>query len=178
MFLTSVGSEILTARFDAEGEKQIAVVTIKNTDTLKKSLSPEFKKSENQNGAEIWKVEDEDLTAAFIGNNLIVGDSESVLKCLQAKQTGENFTKSKYFQNLFESRAAVATYGKTDDSAHKIAELLGNVKNKELRTNSYYLTETRFEATSFVRKTVFGFWFDRNDFRIFYRKLNISKLIN
>ena len=100
-FLNSVGTEILTARFDAEGEKQIAVVSVKNLETLKKSLLPEFKKSENQNGAEIWKVEDEDLTAAFIENMLIVGDSESVLKCLQAKQTGENFTKSRYFQNSF-----------------------------------------------------------------------------
>ncbi|MEO6588191.1 MAG: hypothetical protein ABIP06_02585, partial [Pyrinomonadaceae bacterium] len=156
-FLNSVGTEILTARFDAEGEKQIAIVTIKNAETLKKSFSPEFKKSENQNDAEIWKVEDEDLTAAFVGNNLVLGDSESVQKCLLAKQTGENFTKSKYFQNPFESRAAVATYGKTDDSAHKIAELLGNMKNKDLRTNSYFLTETRFEGNAFVRKTVSDF---------------------
>ncbi len=157
MFLNSVGSEILTARFDAEGEKQIAIVTVKNLETLKKSLLPEFKKSENQNGAEIWQVKDEDLTAAFAGNNLIIGDSESVQKCLLAKQTGENFTKSKYFQNFFESRAAVATFGKTDDSAHRIAAMLGNVKNKDLRTNAYYLTETRFEGNSFRRKTVSDF---------------------
>ncbi len=152
MFLNSVGSEILTARFDAEGEKQIAIVTIKNAETLKKSLLPEFKKAENQNGAEIWKVEDEDLTAAFSGNNLIVGDSESVLKCLQANQTGENFTKSKYFQNFTQSRASVVTFGKDDDSAHKIAELLGNIKNKDLRTNSYFLTETRFSGNALCGK--------------------------
>ena len=159
-FLSSVGSEILTARFDAEGEKQIAIVTLKNAETLKKALSPEFKKQpENQNSAEIWKVEDEDLTAAFVGNDLILGDSESVLKCLQAKQTGENFTRSKYFQKFSESRAATVTFGKDDDSAHKIAELLGNVKNKDLRTNSYFLTETKFSGNAFERKTVSDFGF-------------------
>ena len=159
-FLNSVGSEILTARFDAEGEKQVAIITVKNAEVLKKSLLPEFKKqTENQNGAEIWKVEDEDLTAAFVGNDLVLGDSESVLKCLQAKQTGENFTKSKYFQKFSESRAVTATFGKDDDSAHKIAELLGIVKNKDLRTNSFFLTETKFSGSAFERKTVSDFGF-------------------
>ncbi len=160
MFLSSTGAEILTARFDAEGERQIAILNVKDAETLKKSLLPEFKKkAENQNGAEIWSIEDEDLTAAFIENKLILGDSESVLKCLEAKRTGENFTRSKYFQSFSESRAAVVTFGKDDDSAHKIAQLLGNIKNKDLRTNSYYLTETRFEGNSFVRKTVSDFGF-------------------
>ena len=73
------------------------------------------------------------------------------------KTDGRKFSKSKYFQSLFESRAAVATFGKTDDSAHRIAAMLGNVKNKDLRTNAYYLTETRFEGNSFRRKTVSDF---------------------
>lgn len=160
LFLNSVNSEILTARFDIDGEKQAAIVTIKNAENLKKSLLPEFKKqAENQNGAEIWKDEEDDLSAAFIENKLIVGDSESVLKCLQARQSGENFTKSKYSQNLSESRAATATFGKDDDQAHKIAGILGNIKNKDLRTNSYFLTETKFEGNSFVRKTTSDFGF-------------------
>lgn len=160
MFLNSVDSEILTARFDVDGEKQAAIVTVKTAENLKKSLLPEFKKqAENQNGAEIWKNEDDDLSAAFVENKLIVGDSESVLKCLRAKQSGENFTKSKYFQQFTESRAATITFGKDDDQAHKIAEILGNVKNKDLRTNSYFVTETRFEGNSFVRKSVSDFGF-------------------
>ena len=160
LFLNSVNSEALTARFDVDGEKQAAIVTIKTAENLKKSLLPEFKKqTENQNGAEIWKDEEDDLSAAFIENKLIIGDSESVLKCLEAKQTGENFTKSKYFQQFSESRAATVTFGKDDDQAHKIAEILGNVKNKDLRTNSYFLTETKFEANHFVRKTTSDFGF-------------------
>lgn len=159
LFLNSVNSELSTARFDVDGEKQVAIATVKTAENLKKSLLPEFKKAENQNGAEIWTDEEDDLSAAFIENKLIVGDSESVLKCLQAKQTGENFTKSKYFQSLSESRAATVTFGKDDDQAHKIAEILGNVKNKDLRTNSYFLTETKFEGNSFVRKTTSDFGF-------------------
>ena len=158
-FLNSVGAEILTARFDAEGEKQIAIVTIKNLETLKKSLSTEFKKAENQNDAEIWKVEDEDLTAAFTGNNLIIGDSEGVMKCLESRLKIPDLDRSPYFRTLFESRSATVTFGKDDDSAHKIASLLGNIKNKDLRTNSYFLTETRFEGNAFVRKTTSDFGF-------------------
>lgn len=160
MFLNSVNPEILTVRFDSDGEKQSAIVTIKNAENLKKSLLTEFKKqAENQNGAEIWKNDEDDLSAVFVENKLIVGDSESVSKCLQAKETGENFMKSKYFQNFAQSRAATVTFGKDDDRTHKIAAILGNVKNKDLRTNSYFLTETKFEGNSFVRKTTSDFGF-------------------
>ncbi len=159
MFLSLVETEILTARFDAEGERQVAIVNIKNAETLKKSLSSEFKKAENQNDAQLFTIADDDLTAAFVGHILIVGDSESVIKCLRAKQTGENFSESKYFQIFSDSRAATITFGKTDDSAHKIAKLLGNIKNENLRTNSFYLTETKFSANAFERKTTSDFGF-------------------
>lgn len=158
-FLNSTGAEIITARFDAEGEKQVAIVSIKDSENLKKSLSPNFKKVEVQNDTQIWKTEDEDLTAAFTAHNLILGDSESVLKCLQSRLKTPDLDGSKYFRNLFESRAGIATYGKDDDSAHKIAELLGIIKNKDLRTYSYYLTETRFEGGAFMRKTTSDFGF-------------------
>lgn len=159
MFLNSVSSEILTVRFDADGEKQIAIVTPKNPEILKKSLLPEFKKTESRNGTEIWTAEDDDLSAAFVENYMIVGDSESVLKCLEVNQTGETFTKSRNFLNFAQSRAVTVTFGSDDDQAHKIVAILGNVKNKDLRTNAYFLTETKFEGNYFLRKTTSDFGF-------------------
>ena len=159
MFLSSVYSEILTARFDAEGERQTAIIRVKDGEKLKKSLLEEFHKKSNevQDGTEIWKSEDDDLTAAFTGDRLILGDSESVLKCLQAKRNGQNFTQTKFFKEFSESRAAFVTFGKDDDSAHRIVDVLGELKNKDLRTNAFYLTETRFAENTFERKTVSDF---------------------
>ncbi|HSK72976.1 MAG TPA: hypothetical protein VK892_14855, partial [Pyrinomonadaceae bacterium] len=111
-FLNAIGSDILTARFDDEGAKSIAIVTPKDAEAVKKSLSAEinFKKSvEKQGEAEIWKSEDESLIAAFAGNKLILGDAGSVLQSLQAKQSGLNFTKTGHFQRLYGSDAMVVT---------------------------------------------------------------------
>lgn len=159
MFLNSIGSEILTARFDSDGEKQVAIVTIKNEENLKKSLLPEFKKSEPHRGREMWKNEEDDLSAAFDSDTLIIGDSESVEKYAGFLPSSELRAEPKYSGNFSESRAAIVTVGKDDDQAHKIAAILGNVKNKDLRTNAYFLTETKFEGNAFVRKTTSDFGF-------------------
>jgi hypothetical protein len=159
-FLSAAGPEILTARLDAEGERQIAVASVKDAGKLKKSLFEDFKKqNENENGAELWKMEDEELAAAFTGNLVILGDAESVSQSLQAGQNGENFARSRFYGPFTGSSAPVVTFGKDGDAAHKIAALLGKPKNKDLRTFSYFLTETRFEGGAFVRRTISDFGF-------------------
>jgi hypothetical protein len=158
-FLGAVDSEILTAQFDAEGEKSIVIVTIKDAEKLKKSISNEisFKVSpEKLESADIWYSEDRQLAAAFAENKLILGDAESVLKCLQAKRSGQNFTKNALFQKSKESKSAAFTFAKDKDSAKKIVEVLGNAReNRDAMTA--YTTETRFTEKGIERKTVSAF---------------------
>lgn len=159
-FLSAIDSDILTARFDAEGEKTIAIAAIKDREKIKQSLSKEFNLKappENQFGAEIWKTADGSLSAAFIGDKLLLGDSPSVLLSLETKQSGQSFVKNANFQKFNESRAAAVTFGRDVDSAAKIVEVLGEAKNENRRAITSYLTETRIIEKGFERRTISEF---------------------
>lgn len=158
-FLSAIDSEVLTAQFDADGEKSVVIATIKDVEKLKKSISNEinFKMSpEKQENADVWHSEDKEIAAAFAENKLILGDSESVLKCLQAKQNNQNFTKNPLFQKLKETKAAAFTFAKDKDSAKKIVEVLGNAR-EDKDAITIYTTETRFTEKGIERKTVSPF---------------------
>ncbi|HXG82504.1 MAG TPA: hypothetical protein VNI84_00630, partial [Pyrinomonadaceae bacterium] len=121
-FLSRVDSEIFTAKLDDAGEKSIAVVAVKDLDAVKKSIAEiDFKSQpEKFENAEIWQSETGEFAAAFAENKLILGERESVFECLQAKNSGRNFTKSQYFQKFAESKASAVTFAKDADSTKKI----------------------------------------------------------
>jgi hypothetical protein len=156
-FLSAVESEIWTASFDAEGDKSVAILTIKDAENLKKSISEiNFKTpGEKRDAAEIWKSADGETLAAFIENKLILGDPESVLKCFPVRQNGQNLTKHAVWKKFAESNAVAVTYGR--DATDKTVEFLSEkkVENTQLLTN--FTTETRFNATGIERKTVSPF---------------------
>ena len=158
-FLGAVDSDILTARFDSEGEKSIVVATVKDAEKLKTALAEiNFKvQPEVQANAQIWRTEDKQFAAALIGNQLILGDAESVLKCLQAKQNGQNFTQSKDFQKFAASRAVAVTFSKDADSTASVVEVLSIPKDENKRFITAYLTETRITDKGFERKTISDF---------------------
>lgn len=161
-FLSGVGNEIVTVRFDEEGDETAIIAEIKDLEKLKKSIVKEinFKnQSEKQNSADIWKSEDKTLTAAFIENKLILGETESVLKCLKEKESGQNFTKSEFFQRFANNNSATITIGKDSESAKKIVGLLGIPKDENQNWTSFYLTETRFDGNGIERKTISDFGF-------------------
>ncbi len=151
-FLSAIGSDILTAQFDAEGEKSVTVVTVKDTEKVKKLIAAiNFKAApEKQENVETWQSEDETLTAGFIQNKLILGDAESVLKCLKTKQNGQNF------KGFSVNSAISLTYSKDTDSAEKIVSVLGNVTENKSVADSY-LTETSFTKNGVERKTISDF---------------------
>lgn len=158
-FLGAAGSEIVTAKFDEEDDKTIVIAEVKDAEAIKKSITKEinFKvQPTNQNNANLWQSADKTLTAAIIENHLILGDSESVTKCLQAKD-GNNFTKSEYFQRFAKNNAISITFAKDSDSAEKVVETLSELKDENKSADSFYLTETRFDGNGIERKTVSDF---------------------
>ncbi len=158
-FLSAVDSEILTVNFDAEGEKSIVIVSLKDAEKLKKSIAEmNFKtKAEMNFNAEIWRTEDKQLVAAFVENKLILGNAESVLLCLQAKQNGQNFTKNPSFKYFNESKTVAVTAGSETNSAEKIVEVLSELKDENARITTHFLTETKYNDKGFERKTVSDF---------------------
>lgn len=158
-FLSAADSEILTARFDADGEKSVSIAAVKNASKIKKSIGEiNFQpQPEKRGNAEIWKSDDGELAAAFVGNKLILGDAESVFKCLDAKIGGRNFTGNQLFQKFNESRAVAVTVAKDADAAEKIVALLGEAKDENKKTAIVYLTETEFTETGVRRRSVSAF---------------------
>ena len=159
-FLSAIGNEIVVIRFDDEGDETVVIAEIKDIEKLKKSVSTEinFKSQpEKQGTAEIWKSEDKLFTAVFVENILILGETESILKCLQAKEKGQNFIQSEYFQRFTNNNSATISVGKDTETAKKIVEVLGNRKDENQTSSSFYQTETRFDGNGIERKTVSDF---------------------
>ncbi len=162
IFLTSIDSEILTAQFDGEGEKNAVIVSFNDAENLKKSLGEivDFKvPPERTEIAEIWSSKDKQISAAFVGNILVLGNAESILKCLQAKQNGQNFTKNANFKQFSETKTTTVTFGKSIDSAEKIVEVLGDLKQENKGSETSYLTQTGFNDKGIERRTVSDFGF-------------------
>jgi hypothetical protein len=156
-FLSTVDSQILTAQFDAEGENAVVIADVKNAEVAKKSIGEtNFKKAPEKNSnAEVWKSDDGEIIAAFIENKIVLGDGESVFKCLQAKQNGQDFTKNPLFGKFNESKSVAVTLGK--DSGEKVVEVLNEKKAESLQMTTNFLTETRINAQGIERKTVSPF---------------------
>jgi len=113
--------------------------------------------SEKLENAEMWFSENKQLAALFTENKLLLGDGESVLKSLRARGSGQNFTKTPKFQRFIESQAAAVSFGIDTDSATKIVEVLGKMKNENKKLATFYLTETHFTEKGFERKNVSDF---------------------
>lgn len=161
-FTASVSAPIVTAQFDSVGEKSVTLATVKDSTRLKDSLSKEinFKSPpEMRLNAEIWFSEDKNLAAGFVENKIVLGDGESVLKCLAARQKAGKFLNFQSFQRFADSKSASATFGTDADSAEKIVNLLGNPKVENRRLATFYTTETRLTETGFERVTNSDFGF-------------------
>ncbi len=155
-FLSAIDSQILTAKFDAEGEKSVVIIGVKDAENIKKSIAEIDFKTQPEN-ADIWKSKDGDIAAAFVENKLIIGDNDSVSRCLQAKQSGQNFTKATNFQKFADTQAVAVTLAKNTDSAEKTVGILAGLKDKNKKRTTSYLTETRFTDKGIERKTVSDF---------------------
>jgi hypothetical protein len=160
LFLASVGPTLYTAHFDAEGETAVAIAFVKEPARMKSSIAKQIeltKLPEKDGNAEIWRSGDGDVGVAFLDGAVVSGAIESVLKCVRAKQSGENILKSVRFQALFASNAAAVTAGSDIDSAARIADVLGERTAADLRVLLPFMTETRFNQRGVERRTVSDF---------------------
>jgi hypothetical protein len=159
-FLSSIDTEIITAQFDSEGEESIVIVKVKDLEKLKKSITNEINfntQPEKKDDAEIWNTKDKSLSAAFVGDVLILGDAESIAQCLQAKKGGQNFTKNTSYQQFANSKAVAATYSEDLESGAKLVEIMGIPKQKIKEFTPTFMTETNFTKKGVERRTVSDF---------------------
>ena len=158
-FLSEVDADVYTAQFDPESEKSVVIATVKDREKLKKTLAEiNFKAApERLSNADVWRSEDGSTAAAFAENELILGETEAVLKCLEAKTSGQNFTKNPGFRKFAESNAVAVTYAADSDSAEKVVAAMSSARDENKKFIIDYLTETRVTDKGIERRTVSDF---------------------
>ena len=157
LFLSAVGPQLLTVKISAEGEDAAVIASIKDRIKVQSSLAKELnfaKPSDKVSGADVWKSEDGQVSAAFVDDRVIVGDADTVLKCLEAKQAGANSNLAQAFSS---SDAVATTVGTETDPTAKVIELFSERKNENEAFASQYRTETRFNKNGIERRTVSDF---------------------
>lgn len=158
-FLSAAGPTIVTARFDEEGQKSVVIAPIKDLDKLKHSLDRDLKpdKQPTQPGIEIWRSKDGDLAAAFVSGTIIAGDADSVMKCVEAHNSGNSFAKTQFLQLFTERKASVVTLAGDAETPVALAEVLSEKRSDDIRPASNYIVETRFTRSGIERRTVSDF---------------------
>ncbi len=160
LFLGSIGERIMTVKLDAESENAAIIANVKNEVDIKKSIAKEIdftKPPEKSGEAVMWKSEDGEFAAAFLGDVVIVGDAEIVSKCLAAKSSGENMTKIERFKQFEITAATAVTVASETDPAAKIIEVLGEKKPENMPLEQRSFTATIFDGEGMHRKTLSNF---------------------
>ncbi len=161
LFLSSVNSPIITANYDAEGEKPFAMVWIKDDEKVKRAIVPELKPvgdGMTQHGVQFARSDADDLESAFVSDRLVIGSIEAVGSCF----TGNGRWPSVFFEKerlgkMIGSKAAIVTTGMNLSLAPQIVNMLSQKKSDEAKAESTYFTETRFTKTSIERRAVSDF---------------------
>ena len=157
LFLSSVGMQLLSVRLGGETDDSAVVAVVKDPTKMRGSIAREIsfaRPAEKHFGADVWKSEDGELAVAFIEDRIVAGDAETVVRCLEARQSGGN---SEIAQRMASSDAAAVTVAIDVESTAKIVDLLSERKNENERLDSFYKTESRFNKNGLERRTISAF---------------------
>ena len=160
IFLSAIGPQIITARFDGEGDNNVVIATVKDVTRIKKGIAKEInfsKAPEKQENADLWRSVNGELAAAFIEGKIILGETESVLKCLQAGVTVSRFSDGEISKMASNSNAVAVTVATDFASAPKLIETLAEKYSGIEPLPSGVVTETRFNQNGIERRTVSDF---------------------
>ena len=160
LFLSSVGPRLVTIRLTEDPEQVAVIGTVKDLAAIKKSIAEEINLGaapEKHFGADLWKSADGELAAALAGDVIVVGESETVLKCLEAKQArGGSEVQTEAQRELLSSDAVAVTVG-GEESQVALIDAFGERKNQTDRVPLTYKTETRFNINGVERRTFSDF---------------------
>lgn len=154
LFLSAVESQIVTARFDEEGNEAVVIAAVKDKEKLKRAISETFdtgKAPVTIGGAEGWASRDGEFYALISDGRLIIGNEQSILKCLTAN------TETLDLPQSFLGRGAIVVTRQKDDTAVRILADLASRNNKTVEVDSYAVTETKIETRGIKRRTLSAF---------------------
>jgi hypothetical protein len=152
-FLGAVNGKIVTIKLDPDGEDAAAVAEVRDAVEVKKGITKEidFSKSPEKIGeAEVWKSADGQSAAAFAGSVVVVGDTDTVLKCINASMSPA--------PPLAPPSDAIAfTIANEVDPTARLIEVLGERHDETTPLTERSYTSTSFDAQGMHRTTVSDF---------------------
>jgi len=158
LFLSSIGNSIQTVKFDAEGEEVAGVARIRDLEKMKGALSKDVNlaaKPESFENAEIWRSKDGEIAVGIVERNVFFGEKSAVEKCLTARNNGQNLVGTFVLGPIFmSSKAPVVTAGTDNETAKRVAAVLGTAKEGNESGSETYTTETTFNNKGIERRTV------------------------
>ena len=154
-FLGSVGYTIVTTRL-GDGDDQVAVIATVDSKagveaSFLETLIPDKKPFGSAN-LERWSDLENDMAAVFVGQWVVLGDSQSVTKCNEEKPDG-GFLATAHGKALSSSRASIKTFGRDPTTTRLLVSMLAREGHGDTQELSTYITETRFTKTGIDRRT-------------------------
>ena len=155
-FLGSVADRIITVKLDPDGEDAAVIAEAKDIAGVKKGVTKEInfsKPVEKVGEADVWKSDDGTSSAAFVGNIVLLGDTDTVIKCLNAKQTGSAMDAS----TVPPSDAVSFTIANEIDPTARLIEVLGERHDETTPLTERSYTSTSVNAQGLHRATTSDF---------------------
>jgi hypothetical protein len=160
LFLSGVGSSILTGRIDPNGDKPFVIASVVAAPNVRSSLDDELKvdrQLSDEFRIEVLRSSDGSLAAAFFDGKVIAGDTEAVAACLRTRGTDLTMGKSSAVVDLLTTGAEAVTIAVDKESAQAIANVVFQAEPNQVGFASVYTTETRFSRTGIQRRTTSDF---------------------
>jgi hypothetical protein len=161
LFLSSVGPQIITARYDGESEKQVVIGEVKDLESLKRSVAAELAVNDPAkriSDADVWRSDDGDIALVLVDGKVILGDAESALKCLESYRKDSTQQKiQESLTGLSASNSVAVTTGFDTEIAGYIADVISERKHPKENIRTAYITETRINRRGIERITVSDF---------------------
>jgi hypothetical protein len=129
---------------------------VKDVAKVRSSLAKEINlggAGENQFGAQFFRSADGEFAAAFVGDFIVVGDTETVIKCLEAKQTPGSEAASRFAG----SNAVALTIAYETATAGRLIDVFSEPKDENQQVALTHKTETRFNRNGMERRTISDF---------------------
>lgn len=173
-FLRAIGPEIVTARLDDSGSSTVTVVRVRDEKVLRDFIAKRLGVKphvETIGGAELLISDNERKDAAsFVSGYLMMGTTENLRRCLEAREAGRTLAADDDFQRTARLAAAagpanVATFTADDAPARTFITSLATQRGvSERPVNAaqlqealgqlrYAVSETRLADRGFERRT-------------------------
>lgn len=166
LFFSGVLGGLQTVKLDAEGDEVVAIARVKDRESFRASIASELntakfawmgeRRSKPPSPFETrWRSEDGELGTAINNDVIVIGDAESVEKCVNAFLVTTNAASD--VGPLRSSNAAITTVGTEFDPQSRLVGVLANKKGENDGLVKTYFTETRFNQTGMERRTISDF---------------------